>query len=56
MHESRHQVLERNGMCVEQAREDTALFAPVPAAKEQHLYDLRFQERILNVPGRGQER
>ena len=51
MHEGGHEVLERNRMCVEQAREDTALLAPVPAAKEQHLDDLCFQEGILDVPG-----
>ena len=49
-------MLKRDRMRIEQTREDTALLAPIPAAKEQHLHDLRLQERILDVPGRGQER
>ena len=43
-------------MCVEQHREDAAVFAPIQSAEEQNLDDLGFQERVLDVPRRGEER
>ena len=50
VHQSRHQMLQRDRVRIQECREDATLLAPVPTAEEQNLNDLRLEEGVLDVP------